>query len=360
MSEQKSDAPMPAALAELTFGVGRATLQIDSMEKAWRLARLALAAKSAAPDSPEAMTICILYGNEIGLPPFQSMQKISIIGGHPVIWGDAALSLCMNSPFFEDIEERIEGEGDARTAYCTVMRRKQSPKTSTFSIADAKRANLWDDRPTVRRRMKYDGWFNGKQYKAGEFAELPNESPWHCYEDRMLTMRARGFRLRDSFPDVLGGLYLREEFAGTTIEATALERQETSLRGPPEPPSASSGPPEPPPPPPPSSGPPEPPPPPSGYDGYAGAGEDAPFGPPEPPPPPPSAPPADPTADEISHILDLYEEQVISSQNEQELDDLWNARVAPLVDRNLIDATTIARLAGLDDDQRNIIQTSDG
>ena len=30
----------------------------------------------------------------------------------------------------------------------------------------------------------------------------------------MLQMRARGFRLHDSFPDVLGGMYLREELMG--------------------------------------------------------------------------------------------------------------------------------------------------
>ena len=39
----------------------------------------------------------------------------------------------------------------------------------------------------------------------------------------MLQMRARGFRLHDSFPDVLGGMYLREEMMGATIEHDAAE-----------------------------------------------------------------------------------------------------------------------------------------
>jgi hypothetical protein len=51
-----------------------------------------------------------------------------------------------------------------------------------FSVADAKKASLWG--------------------KSG---------PWSQYPRRMLQMRARGFALRDAFPDVLKGLVTAEE-----------------------------------------------------------------------------------------------------------------------------------------------------
>jgi hypothetical protein len=51
-----------------------------------------------------------------------------------------------------------------------------------FSVADAKRAGLWG--------------------KSG---------PWTQYPRRMLQLRARGFALRDAFPDVLKGLVTAEE-----------------------------------------------------------------------------------------------------------------------------------------------------
>src|SRR5208337_965143 len=101
------------------------------------------------------------------------------------IWGDAALGLVMATPAYEDHEETVTGEGDSRTATCVVQRRGKKPKTGKFSVADAKIAHLW-----------------GK------------EGPWRSFPDRMLQMRARGFALRDAFPDVLGGLYLQEEMEG--------------------------------------------------------------------------------------------------------------------------------------------------
>ena len=78
----------------------------------------------------------------------------------------------------------------SKTAICMVLRSGRSePITRTFSIDDAKRAGLWQ--------------------KPG---------PWTDYPDRMLMMRARAFALRDAFPDVLMGLYLREEFEGVEAE----------------------------------------------------------------------------------------------------------------------------------------------
>ena len=86
MSDPKTS-DMPAGLAELTFGAGRSMLQIDTMEKAWRLAKLRSVAKTVEADSPEALTICILYGQEVGLTPLMAMEKIALINGRPTHLG---------------------------------------------------------------------------------------------------------------------------------------------------------------------------------------------------------------------------------------------------------------------------------
>lgn len=150
---------------------------------------------------PENIMIAVQMGSELGLAPMQALQNISVINGRPAVWGDAMLGLCKASPVCEDIEERFEGDGDKLVSVCIAKRAGKKPVTQMFSVEDAKKANLWT--------------------KAGSWKEYPR---------RMLQMRARGFALRDAFPDVLRGLISVEEaqdippdppFAGTTLEAKA-------------------------------------------------------------------------------------------------------------------------------------------
>jgi hypothetical protein len=132
---------------------------------------------------PEHLAARIMAGMEVGLKPVQACRWIMIINGNAVIWGDAALALVRNSGQLDDLEERIEGDGDERTAICVSIRRgAKRPKETRFSMADARRAGLLE--------------------KAG---------PWQEHPDRMLTMRARSWNLRDEFGDVLCGLGIAEE-----------------------------------------------------------------------------------------------------------------------------------------------------
>ena len=148
---------------------------------------------------PEACLLAIQHGAEIGLSPMQSLQNIACINGRPAIWGDAALALVMGSPVCEFVRERIEGEGDQAVATCETKRRGYGNSSLVrFSVADAKRAGLWG--------------------KAG---------PWTQYPQRMLQLRARGFALRDAFPDVLKGLITSEEAQDypTTIEPISVRTE---------------------------------------------------------------------------------------------------------------------------------------
>ena len=158
---------------------------------------------------PGNIVLAVQMGSEVGLSPMQAIQSIAVINGRPAIWGDGMMGLVRQSPSCENITETITGEGDARIATCIAKRRGADAVTSTFSVADAKRAGLF-----------------GKQ------------GPWTQYPDRMLKQRARGFALRDAFADVLKGLKTVEELqdypaphrepahAGGTIDMTATPEPE--------------------------------------------------------------------------------------------------------------------------------------
>lgn len=175
------------------------------MNEAYRLGK-AICLAGMAPEgmnTPEKCMLAIMHGLEIGLPPLMAVQRIAIIGNRPAVWGDAVIGLVRGSGLCLYINETITGEGDARTATCETKRKGEPrPVIRTYSVSDAKRAMLWDERPTIKKRY------------GNEWKELPNKSPWHTTPDRMLAMRARGFCLRDTYADVLGGLYLREELEG--------------------------------------------------------------------------------------------------------------------------------------------------
>jgi len=132
---------------------------------------------------PASCVLAIQAGAEIGLSPMQAMQSIAVVNGRPSIFGDAAMAVAKASPVCEHVTETIEGEGEQMVATCTAKRRGYpAPTVSRFTVADAKKAGLWG--------------------KSG---------PWSQYPRRMLQMRARGFALRDAFPDVLRGLVTAEE-----------------------------------------------------------------------------------------------------------------------------------------------------
>lgn len=166
-----------------------------SFEEAWRFAQVMAKSTMVPRDylgKPENIMVAIQMGDEIGLGPMQAMQNISIIQGRPSVWGDAALALVLGSPVCEYVHETHEGEGDALTAVCEAKRKgAPHPVRVTFGIANAKKAQLWG--------------------KSG---------PWQQYPERMLKLRARGFALRDAFPDVLRGVITTEEARDYPAEAS--------------------------------------------------------------------------------------------------------------------------------------------
>jgi hypothetical protein len=144
--------------------------------------------------NPQKCFVAIYKGASLGLDAFTALQRISVINGRATIWGDTALALVKKSGLLVSFKEEII-ENDKMIAVCTVQRKGEEEHISKFSQDDAITAGLW------------------------------GKNVWKSYPKRMLKYRARAYALRDVFPDVLDGLYLKEEmeetepkFIGETIQ----------------------------------------------------------------------------------------------------------------------------------------------
>lgn len=173
---------MTNQIAPLVAGGKIAGIVPTSIEEVFRLAQ-AISKSGLAPstmNTPEKLTVAIMQGMEIGLPPMMAVNRIAVVNGRPTLYGEAIPALLLSRGF--RLNETMEGQDDKRFARCEVVRPDGNKIVRTFGVDDAKVAGLW-----------------GKQ------------GPWKQYPDRMLQMRARGFAARDGAADVLGGLYLSEE-----------------------------------------------------------------------------------------------------------------------------------------------------
>ena len=122
----------------------------------------------------------MLYGDEVGLGPMQSLARISVIDGRPSLAAEAQRALILAAGHELWIEE-------STITRCTVAgRRRDSDQTSrvTWTSDDAKRAKL-----------------DGK----------PN---WRTYPRQMLLARASAELARAVFADAIGGLAATEELEG--------------------------------------------------------------------------------------------------------------------------------------------------
>lgn len=165
-------------LVQLRAGNAIAPIVPTTIDEVFRLAN-GISKSGLAPkgmSTTEQISIALMTGLELGLPPMQAIQRIAVINGRPTLWGDALPALLWAHGF--KIEEDVSDDG----ARCTIVRPDGTKVTRTFTEKDARKAGLWG--------------------KSG---------PWTQYPQRMLLMRARGFAARDGAADVLSGLYLAEE-----------------------------------------------------------------------------------------------------------------------------------------------------
>ena len=173
----------------------KSMIKIETLDEAMRAAEV-MSKSGLVPEDfkgkPANILVAMQWGSELGLSPMQSMQAVAVINNKPCMYGDALLALVRADDRCVGVEETIAGQGDDRAAPCVLQRlhaandarHRTETISRTFDVIDAKKAHLWN-----------------------------KKGPWTQYPDRMLAMRARGFALRDAFPDVLRGIITTEEAA---------------------------------------------------------------------------------------------------------------------------------------------------
>lgn len=137
-------------------------------------------------------------GRSIGISATSSLQHIAFVNNRPTVWGDALPAVVKANG--GDVIKREIGEPGAEDwgFEVTVTRPGSEPVVETFTVADAKRAGLWE--------------------KSG---------PWKQYTRKMLFYRARAFAIREQFADVLSGVAIREEVEDY-IDVTPSRSAETA------------------------------------------------------------------------------------------------------------------------------------
>ena len=149
---------------------------IDPFQLAERVSKSGLVPQ-AYRGKPMDAAVAIMYGAEVGLPPMTSLQRIIVINGKPTLDAQGMAALIRGAGH--------SITGDATDTEATAIGKRLDngdTMTVTFTIADAKRANL---------------------VKNG---------PWTQYPSSMLWARAVSKLARELFPDVLMGMsYVPEE-----------------------------------------------------------------------------------------------------------------------------------------------------
>lgn len=160
---------------------------IATMADAWTLAQAFFKAGMAPSSfkSSQQVMIALMAGAEIGMGASASLKNLMVVNGTPSLHSDGPMALCLRSGLVEGRKDGYTGKpfDDDYTAWFEVKRKGIEGWTRReFSVADAKKVNLWN-----------------------------KEGPWRNFPKRMLFVRARAFALRDAFPDVLGGVGIAEE-----------------------------------------------------------------------------------------------------------------------------------------------------
>ena len=171
----------------MSVALTRTTGQMVSLAPQSFQEALAFAEKVAQTDmvpesdrnKPGNILAKIQFGAEIGLPPFQSIQKLFCTKGRVGMEVSAMQAVVESSGLCEDID--VTWDEASQTATATTTRKGRKPVTLVFSAEDAKRAGLM------------------------------TKALYSQYPQRMLTRRALGFLLQDRYPDVLRGVVHLEQ-----------------------------------------------------------------------------------------------------------------------------------------------------
>jgi hypothetical protein len=220
--------PVPA----VTSGAMPRGLVPTDLDGVLRMARIAVGSglmKNVDGDATAMAAMIIMKGMELGMSPTVALDSIALINGRTCVWGKAVPALVRAKG--HRIREWDSGTrmADDWTFHCEITRGDTGEViTRSFSVADAKQAQLWNQEPVLKKRGR-DGPY-----------EKPNDSPWFKYPQRMLPARARGYAAADGAPEALLGMYTVEEMQDVVrAEEIQTEERGALVATPPPPPLAA-------------------------------------------------------------------------------------------------------------------------
>ncbi len=145
------------------------------------------AAMKCYQDKPANAIVAVMYGYELGMEPITSLNNIYIINNRPALFAECIHGLVKSSKVCEYVHFKYIGtEYDDDFGVQVTSKRKDDtePLVSQFTVADAKKANLWGNRDS-----------------------------WVKYPKRLLFARSLSFNLQDNFPDITKGIKTYEVVA---------------------------------------------------------------------------------------------------------------------------------------------------
>ncbi len=140
--------------------------------------------------TPEQVLSVMLTAHELNIPPMMALRTIDIIQNQPTLSPELMLALIRRSGELEDMHIKDDG----RTCYVTMKRKGEQAHTESFGMDNAD-------------RMMTAEWKDNKR----TVIKLSEKHNWRSMPETMRKWRAIGACARVVFPDVLGGMYLREE-----------------------------------------------------------------------------------------------------------------------------------------------------
>ncbi|MCS0459495.1 recombinase RecT [Rhizobium favelukesii] len=210
-------APEVSRLPAIAGGGNVMAIIPQTFEDTWRIARAVFVAGLApealvkgkdGDDAISAVAVSIMSGAELGLKPMVSLRSFTVINGKPALYGDGLINVVRQSGKVSYLRTGCDEVNGQLVGWCEAKRSDTGEdKRVEFSQSDAVRAGLWPTSATVRRKV----WENNQQV----WKDVPNDTPWARFPQRMLAWRAAGYCLRELFGDVLGGI--RDEYEAREI-----------------------------------------------------------------------------------------------------------------------------------------------
>ncbi len=165
------------------------------------IAPASLIGNKVPAEAEAAIMITIMAGAELGLPPMASLRAFTVINGKPALYAEGLIGVIRRTGKAKTITMGFTPGSNARYGddafgWCEAVREDTGETYRVeYSVEDAKRAGLWQEKARITKRRR-----DGTTYEGD------NDSPWFRFPQRMLQWRPTGYCLRTLFADILMGI----------------------------------------------------------------------------------------------------------------------------------------------------------